>query len=411
MSQENAKQGGSALPPDAAILDSMGLALMAVDRRCRILRFNLTAERLTGFRREEVVGRNCAEVLKGSVCQAGCPVREALRTGNSCSYPTVVLQRSDGLPRTVEMTASPLEDGSSRPVGAVGVLRDLADDPGQVRLYGSRMFVSRTPEMRRIFDALPRLASSQAPLLIIGGRGSGRSSLAETVHNLGCRNGPRPLVTVQCPDARAREALGRALSGPAEGGTLLLADVCGAPVELQRQLLAWLEEGGEGLPFRVVSTATRRLDQCLQRGIFRRDLFYRLDVLHVQMPGLRERAEDIPLLVAQFIEDLNNRRQREVVGLTPQAMARLIEADLPDNVRQLRMAVDYAHGRCKGRLIELGDLPDLSLPLKTRRAQLELETIKAALQQAGGNITKAAEALQVHRTTLWRKIKRYKLKS
>jgi len=132
--------------------------------------------------------------------------------------------------------------------------------------------------------------------------------------------------------------------------------------------------------------------------------------LHVALPGLKERAEDIPLLVAQFIEEFNAKRRREVIGLTPRAMARLLEADLPDNVRQLRVAVDYAHGRCRGKLIDLGDLPDLSLPLKTRRAQLELETIRSALQQAGGNITKAAKALQVHRTTLWRKIKRYKLK-
>lgn len=393
---------------DTAILDGMDLALMAVDGSCRIVRFNVPAERLTGFSARAVLGKSCADVLRASLCRSSCPVREALQTGTTCHYGTVVLQRADGQPRTVEVTASALLDGEGRLAGAVGILRDVSDDPGQMRIYGSRVFVSRTPEMRRIFDALPRLAASRAPLLIMGGRGSGRAALAETIHGLDCSCGePRPFVSIRCAGTSV-ETL-RSTAERATGGTLLLEDVCAAPLEIQRQLLAWLEEGGEGLPYRVVSTATEKLDQCLQRGVFRRDLFHRLNVLYVALPDIKERAEDIPLLVAQFIEELNLKRRREVQGLTPRAMARILEAELPDNVRQLRTAVDFAHGRCRGRLIDIDDLPDLALPLEARKEQLELETIRAALARAGGNITRAAEALHVHRTTLWRKIKRHKL--
>jgi PAS domain S-box-containing protein len=394
------------LPTDAAILDSLGVALMAVDQHCQIIRFNGPAEELTGFRGPEVVGKACEDVLRASLCHSTCPVREAMRSGTTCCYGTVVLQTAKRAPRTVEVTASALVDESGRIRGAVGILRDVTEDPGQVRIYGSRVFVSRTPAMRRVFDALPKLAGSRAPLLIVGGRGSGRSALAETIHTLSVGAAPpEALSTVKCTSARGMEALDRILERP--GGTLLLEDICAAPIKLQQQLLAWIESS-EDLPFRVMSTATERLESCLERGLFRRDLFYRLNVLHVALPSLRERVEDIPLLVAQFIEDLNIKRRKEVVGLTPAAMARLQEAELPGNVRQLRMIVDYAHGRCHSQLIEVGHLPDLA-SWRSHKANLEREAIQSALEQTGGNITKAAQVLQMHRTTLWRKIKRHKL--
>jgi PAS domain S-box-containing protein len=394
------------LPTDAAILDSLGIALMAVDEGCRIIRFNGPAEELTGFRGPEVVGRGCEEVLRASLCHSTCPMREAMRSGTTCSYGTVVIQTAERAPRTVEITASTLVDEAGRIRGAVGILRDLTEDPGQVRIYGSRVFVSRTPAMRRVFDALPKLAGSRAPLLIVGGRGSGRSALAETIHRLSVGGAPpEALSKVKCTSTRAVELLDRILERP--GGSLLLEDICAAPVKLQRQLLAWIESSEE-LPFRVMSTATERLETCLQKGLFRRDLFYRLNVLHVALPSLRERVEDIPLLVAQFVDDLNIKRHKAVVGLTPAAMARLQEADLPGNVRQLRMIVDYAHTRCHGELIDVQHLPDLA-SWRSHKENLEQQAILNALDQTGGNITKAAQMLQMHRTTLWRKIKRYKL--
>jgi PAS domain S-box-containing protein len=407
------------LPPDAVILESMGVALMAVDADCRIIRFNGPAGQLTGYSGESVLGRPCSDVLRASLCKSQCPVRQALQTGTTCRCGTVIIQTSDRRQLTVEVTASALVDDKGAIVGAVGILRDVTDDPGLVRIYGSRVFTSRTPAMRRIFDALPKLASSKAPVLVVGGRGSGRSALAETIHNLGTTGTTssaemRPLVKVSCTSSKAGESLAQALGDQqgsrVQGGSLLLEDICGAPVPVQQQLLAWIEDGGESLGFRLISTATEQLETCIKRGTFRRQLFYRLNVLHVAMPSLAERAEDIPLLVGQFIEDLNLKRGRQVEGLTAAAMGRLLEADFPGNVRQLRMVLDHAHARCTGKLIDARDLPELSIPWNKRKASLEKETIQAALARVGGNITRAAEALQMHRTTLWRKIKRLGIK-
>jgi PAS domain S-box-containing protein len=408
------------LPPDAVILESMGVALMAVDAECRIIRFNGPAGRLTGYSGESVVGRHCSDVLRASLCKSQCPLRRALQTGTTCRCGTVIIQTSDQRQLTVEVTASALEDETGAIIGAVGILRDVSDDPGLVRIYGSRVFTSRTPAMRRIFDALPKLASSKAPMLIVGGRGSGRSALAETIHNLGSKGTMstsaevRPLVKVSCTSSKASESLAQALGDQqgsrVQGGSLLLEDICGAPIPVQQQLLAWIEDGGENLGFRLISTATEQLETCIKRGTFRSQLFYRLNVLHVAMPSLAERAEDIPLLVDQFIEDLNLKRGRQVEGLTAAAMRRLLEADFPGNVRQLRMVIDHAHARCPGELIDAQHLPELSIPWNKRKASLEKETIQAALARVGGNITRAAEALQMHRTTLWRKIKRLGIK-
>ena len=398
--------------PYAVIVESMGLALMAVDTQCRIIRFNGPAQHLTGFCDADVMGRPCSDVLRASLCDGDCPVQKALRTGATSHYGTVVMQTAREQVQTVEVTASALLDETGAIIGAVGIFRDVSQDPGQVRIYGSRVFVSRTLAMRRVFDALPKLASSPAPLLIVGGPGSGRSALAETIHTLGCGASPRPLFTIRCSGARANQSLTEALQtgGHAAVGTVLLEDICAASVALQQRLLGWIEEGGEGLPFRLMSTATDRLERCLRQGVFRRDLFYRLNVLHVVLPTLRERAEDIPLLVAQFVEDLNLKRGRDVAGLTPEAMARLLQTDFPGNVRQLRMVVDHAHAACSGAVIDVEHLPDLSLPWQKRKARLEFDVIRGALEQAGGSITRAAEALRMHRTTLWRKIKQHGLK-
>lgn len=407
--------------PDAVILDSMGVALLAVDPACRIIRFNGPAARLTGHDGEAVIGCPCHEVLQVSLCHNRCPVQEAMHSGTTSLYRTGVLQTRDRRSVTVEINASALLDGDGHVVGGVGILRDVTEASGLVRIYGSRDFVSRTPAMRQIFDSLPKLAASRAPLLIVGGKGSGRSALAETVHNLGSAGEARPLVHIACDSDGAETRVAQVLGDhrvpgytpsapPVRGGTLLLEGIGEASAGLQQLLLARLEQEEDDLGYRLISTATGRLETGVAQGSFRRDLFYRLDVLHVALPDLRERAEDIPLLVQQFVEELGVRSGREIRGVSAEAMQQLMEAEFPGNVRQLRTVIEQAHRTCQGETIEVADLPRLQIPWRERKASLEIETIKAALKRAEGNITRAARALQMHRTTLWRKLKRYGLK-
>jgi DNA-binding NtrC family response regulator len=277
-----------------------------------------------------------------------------------------------------------------------------------MRLYASREFVSRSDTMRRIFEALPELAASDAPLLIVGGCGSGRSALGETIHGLGPGRDGKPLLRLTCPSPDSPKRLVDILTDQHlsdHGGTLLLEELCGARLALQQRLLAWIEDGTPGA-LRLISTATERLETCLKKGAFRRDLFHRLNVLHVEVPTLRERPEDIPLLVEQLLEGLNQKRGRQIQGVTPAAAARLQQADYPGNVRQLRMVLDEAHRKCRSSFIDVEDLPDLALVCPTCNDATAQQAVLDALDRAGGNLTHAARELGIHRTTLWRKLKR-----
>jgi len=312
----------------------------------------------------------------------------------------------------------------------VGLLRDLSQAPDQVRIYGSRIFVSRTPAMRRLFDALPKLASSDAPLLIVGDRGSGRGALAETVHLLGGR-GSRPLLHLRCGErhrgerGHVREAEG-ALDDAEwrnlrrAGGTLLLEEIDRASTALQLKLLAWLEDEAGAVSVRLLSTAGRDVERRVDSRALRADLYYRLGVLHVDLPNLAERIEDLPILVEQLLEDLNLRHGKGVQGLSTEAMRCLLTAVYPQNIRQLRGVIEQAHARCRGTRIELEHLRDLvptaaitgetSSSWRTRKADVEQAAIQGALRRCQGNLSRAADELGMHRTTLWRKIKRYGLK-
>jgi len=345
---------------DGLILDALGVALMAVDEHCRIVRFNSRAEMLTGVTSSVALNSPCFDVLQGGLCDASCPLRQALDTGTSHRSGIVILQPQGKPAISVEMTASVLYGSSGGVTGAVGILRDVASDVSQMRFYGSRIFVSRTPEMRRIFDFLPRLAGSRAPLLIEGELGAGRAALAETIHQLG-EGYERPMLTLRCNEQHEGphiiDQLGTDFTARLKGGTLLLQNIDSASTSLQQELLAWLEENENEADVRLISTATNPLEQCLAAGDFRQDLYYRLNVLHIELPGLRGRREDIPLLVEHFVEAINAQRGTEIEGLSAAAMQQLMVSDLPGNVRQLRRILEQAHLVCGGKLIDVDDLP------------------------------------------------------
>lgn len=408
-------------PSDGALLDAIGSALLAVDTECRVIRVNAAAERLFGRRQARAVGRSCSELLRLFPCDGRCPFRRAMERGGPARFGALILPGPDGLPRTLDACASPLRGPGGRLLGATGTLREVGDEAGQVRLYGQRLFVSQTPAMRRIFDALPKLAQSRAPLLLVGRPGSGRAALAEVVHTISATSegspADHPLVTVNCagltednvPDLRGPGGLLRR----AAGGTLLLQRICRAPRPLQRRLLAWIEEGEER-PVRLMVTAGLDLAEAVSRGAFPKNLYYRLNVLHVALPDLRQRSADIPLLVEQFIDELNVRRGRQVEGLESAALCRLMEAEFSGNVRQLRRTVAEAHAHCRGPVIGLADLPALPTPRGAWKPWDEQERrrvahLEQALRAAEGNISRAARALGMHRSTLWRQLRRYGL--
>jgi transcriptional regulator with PAS, ATPase and Fis domain len=309
--------------------------------------------------------------------------------------------------------------------------------------------VSASHLMRRLFAILPQIAESDATVLIEGETGTGKELLARTLHDLSPRR-DRPFVAINCgalPDTlleselfgyRAGAFTGAERDKPgyfslAEGGTILLDEIGETSPAFQVKLLRVLEERefqplggtrGERVNVRILAATNRDLEALVAEGTFRRDLFYRINVVRLELPPLRARREDIPLLVERFIGRMNRLRGRTVVGLESEVLARLMAHDFPGNIRELENIIEHGFILCTGERIGLHHLPtNLQAPaaatlpaatteppdLRAVRAASEEEAIRAALERTNYNRLAAARELGMHKSTLFRKLKKLNL--
>jgi len=432
--------------PYDAILDSIADGVFTVSADWEITYLNRAGENITGVPRDEAVGRRCSEVLRASVCEENCPLRETIETGRPVVNRTVYIVNADGERVPVSISSAVLRDEEGNFAGGVETFRDLSlVEELRRELEGRRELgdiVSRSGKMERIFEILPRVAESESTVCVRGESGTGKELLARAIHSLSPRS-EGPFVAVSCAalpenlleselfghvagaftDARSDRA-GRFEA--ARGGTIFLDEIGDVPPSLQVRLLRVLQEfsyeplgSNETVDadVRVVTATNRDLDELVEEGTFRRDLYYRINVVSLTLPPLRERKEDIPLLVDHFINRFNRRRAASVEGVSDAAMAALEAHGYPGNVRELENAVEHAFVLCRGGLIEPEHLP-ASIAEKARGAaplasapatleEMEKALISRALRRHEGNKTKAAEQLGIHKSTLYRKLDRY----
>jgi DNA-binding NtrC family response regulator len=280
--------------------------------------------------------------------------------------------------------------------------------------------------MRQILAVLPNLAHSNTTVLLQGGAGTGKEVIATAIHNTGCRR-EQPLVKVSCGILPER-LLNRELFGDPDdpstsgrieqsrGGTLFLHDVAALPAALQARLLAVLQgleaEHGHvppGVDIRVIAATKHDLKALVREGRFLEELYYRLNVVYLLIPELRERPEDLPHLVDHFIERLSNRLGRNVHGITDGALAALRRYPFPGNVRELVNAIEHAFTVAAGGRICTDDLPGYIVSAGKTGAiggETERERLVSCLERNLWSVPRAARELAVHRTTLWRKMKR-----
>ncbi len=422
----------------ATILDSINEGVFTVDRNMVITAFNRAASRITGYSREEAIGRQCSELLRASVCATICPIRDVLETGESTSDLEVEIQHKDGCKIPISINATVLCDERGEVVGAVETFRDLSmivelkkEIQGRYSFHG---LISRNPAMQAVFETLPDVAASDATVLIHGESGTGKELVAQAIHNLSSRSSG-PLVVVNCGalpehllEAEIFGAKRGAYTGSvenrfgrldmAQGGTLFLDEIGDLPLPLQVKLLRVLEYreyqplGSPHLKkadVRFITATHRNLAEMVENGTFRRDLFYRIDVVAVEIPPLRERREDIPLLLDHALAQANKKYNKKVRGFSPKALQVLLNHPYPGNVRELINLVEQTVIMCRSGEITEQYLPHAFLSV-SRKDEVAMrfkkcpsrEMLAEILGRHHGNRTKVAEELGVERTTLWR---------
>jgi len=425
------------------ILESISDGVFTVDRDWRITSFNRAAEAITGISRSEAIGRQCYEVLRASICESECALRRTIESGqpivNKAIY--ILNARSERVP--VSISTALLKDEKGKVIGGVETFRDLSlVEELRKELNKHHTFadiISKNPRMQEIFDILPEVAESQSTVLIEGESGTGKELLARAIHNLSPRS-KKPLVTVNCaalPEtlleselfgykAGAFTGAGKDKPGRfalAEGGTLFLDEIGDVSPALQIRLLRFLQErtyeplgGTESLKanVRILTATNKNLQDLVEKGLFRQDLYYRINVVKLKLPPLRERREDIPLLIEHFIRRFNRLRGKNITGVAPEVLNILMNHDYPGNIRELENIIEHSFVLCRENLIQPQHLPDYLRPRKEipetsvglTLEELEKRFIREALIRNNWNRTITAKELGIHKTTLWRKMKK-----
>ncbi len=440
------------------IVDTLQDGLMVLDPAGNILAVNPAAERLTGYSSDELIGNNCRTLN----C-TGCDIYSRGAGKEWCSLFVSGEVRakkcliSDKNRRAVHVikNASVLKDSEGRLLGAVETFKDISEIVRQkqeidslrksCRLEeGHHGLLGDSPPMQYLFELVDNVAQTDAPVLIHGPSGTGKELVARAIHEESPRN-LKPFIKVNCA-ALNENLLESELFGHEKGaftgadrtrigrfeaaheGTIFLDEIGDIPLSTQVKLLRVLEEKeiervGDHKPIsvdvRIISATNKELEALIDQGLFREDLFFRINVFPLNCPSLARRLEDIPVIVQNFIEQNASRGAKDIVGLTPEAMAVLLNYSWPGNVRELRNAIDYAAVLCPGGWIGTEHLPpkitmgNKKPPANNRPSpgswHQERQKLIATLRRFGGNQSETARVLGVSRITIWKRVKKYEI--
>ncbi|MFW6126625.1 MAG: sigma 54-interacting transcriptional regulator [Thermodesulfobacteriota bacterium] len=434
-----------------SFLDNLGEAVFSINTRWRITGFNSRAEEVTGFRRQEVLGRFCWDIFKSDRCQTDCPLKATLADGITRTDQDVRMVNAGGRNLNVLVNTSIFKDKKGAVAGAIEFFRPLTlvSQPAGVKTTPGppdTNIIGQSPPLAKLLRLLPDIAASEANVVIEGESGTGKELFAKAIHYQGPR-AQGPFVPVNC-SALAESLLESELFGHvkaaftgaiaskvgrfelAKGGTLFLDEIGEFKPELQVKLLRVLEErvfwrvgGTQPIPIdaRIIVATSRNLREAVCQGHFREDLYYRLRTVPLVLPPLRDRPEDIPVLVDYFISQFNQKYKKEIRGLDPKILAFFQKYPWPGNVRELQRVLEYAFVFVKGHIITKKHLPELEesqprphavsslSPASSVWDEDEREAIQKALRKARGRRQVAARMLGISRSSLWRKMRAHNL--
>jgi PAS domain S-box-containing protein len=465
------------LPIIGELLNGIPHGIAILDKDLCILTMNRFLEALTGYVTDEARGVYSEFILRANIGAKNQICREVLESGESVSVDgNIINRRRKKIP--VHFTLTRLHDGQGQPSGVLIVLEDSSVVKVEDFMHHGQSIrteiLGHSSQMEKVFELMSVLARTDASVLITGETGTGKDLIAEALHKSSQR-ARQPFIKVNCgalPEALLESELFGHVKGAFTGavtetvgmfrlahqGTIFLTEIGDLSLPLQVKLLSVLDDqeffpvGGSKkvkVDVRVIAATHRSLREEVRQGRFREDLFYRLNVLHLHTPPLRERDGDIRLLLDHFLREFSAKLGRDVTGFTPKAIDVLSQYPYPGNVRELRNIAEYSANICQGTAVEVKDLPlylfrsaessstsvssPASLttlspsmvqgeesvpaivpaqPVDSREcgwAEIEKDMMLDALRKSGGNRSRAAEILGWGRTTLWRKLKKYKM--
>ncbi|RLB43555.1 MAG: sigma-54-dependent Fis family transcriptional regulator [Deltaproteobacteria bacterium] len=439
------------------VVETIQDGIMIVDKKGTIVSVNSALEKIVGYDNSELVGSPCT-ILNCDLCEIARDTTtdhwcRLFRTG-SVNMRKCVVQRKDGSFVHVIKNAALLKDNDGKVIGAVETITDITElvvKDFQIEAYkrelraedGFHGILGASAQMRKVFDLIENAAQSDAPVLILGESGSGKELVARAIHEIGPRK-DKPYVKVNCAALNESllesELFGHvkgAFTGAyrsrqgrfeaASGGDIFLDEIGDLPLSTQVKLLRVLEEKviervGDNRPIpvdvRIITATNRDLQDLVSKGAFRQDLFFRINVIPIHLPPLRERREDIPILAEAFFNHIRLKTGREITGITKEAMLLLINYPWPGNVRELKSAFEYAFVACQENLIQPyhfpphiynGEIPKRKSDkmFSLNKDKLKKQELIKALKQAKGNQSEAARILGVSRVTIWNRMKRY----
>jgi len=433
------------------ILDSIADGVFTVDKEFNVTSFNRAAEKITGMNSREAIGRKCFNVFHANICQTACALKETITTGKEFIDVHVNILNLEGNIIPISISTAPLRNDRGKIIGGVETFRDLSAFEALrkeiSRQYSVEDIISKNHEIQSIFEILPHIAESDCTVLIQGESGTGKELFARAIHNSSKRK-KGPFIAVNCgalPENLLESELFGYKKGAftdakkdkpgrfalAEGGSLFLDEVSDLSPLLQAKLLRVLQEK-EYEPLgatttlkadaRIIAATNRNLSTMVSQKSFREDLFYRLNIVKMELPSLRKRKEDIPLLVNHFIKKLNLKTGKKIIFVSDHIIRLLMSYDFPGNVRELENIIEHAFVMCQGEKLEVEHLPaefresfmtaSSTKPssFHDRFQESEENIIKDALQRNLGNRSATAKELGMHPSTLWRKMKQFGFK-
>ncbi|HHU89143.1 MAG: sigma-54 interaction domain-containing protein [Sphaerochaetaceae bacterium] len=432
------------------ILESISDGVFTIDTSFKITSFNRAAEAITGIFREDAIGLPCSEVFKSNMCENNCPLAETFKSGKAVINRNGYIVDLEGKRLPVSVSSALLRDREGHIIGGAETFRDLREIEQLKQLRARERYgemETNSEAMRKVLSMVPVVAPSSATLLILGESGTGKEVLARTIHQSSNQK-EGPFIAVNCgalPDTLLESELFGYRKGAftgadqdkpgrfalATGGTLFLDEIGDISEAMQIKLLRVLQEKqyeplgsrkSEKSDARIICATNRDLEALVKKGTFRQDLYYRINIIALTIPPLRERKEDIPLLANQFLGRYNILNNKGVKGFSPAVYAQFYAYEWPGNVRELENAIERSVVLSQSDEITINDLPQeiaqvapsietptqINLIEEAKRAT-ERDFIVRSLLRNNKRVAAAANELGIHRSSLYRKMEQLKI--